>query len=309
MLIWTLVKKELRLLLRDRRAAFLLLVMPVLFIFILGLLLGEGFGQKPDDHSRIMIVDLDRGKGQVRGQSWAEVVREDLRVTGNLRIEKLETREEAEQLIRDHRRAAVLIFDPKFSDRINRCSFLADGINPFYGDGVNLEEIDAVLLKDETQHPGQAAILESVSQKSLVQVILPFMISRAFSKLSEREFIDQLGENVRLPVPETVTIPEQRRILFRLAGVKLDDEGRVRFADLLGLAGIELKLDEKSHAKLNDLLELAAQKDGKKMDTYRDKVGEGVKTSLAQQFKNYDLTGMTWDKLTKSKEPRQHAPA
>src|SRR5712671_3462704 len=59
--IWTLSKKELRLLLRDPRAAVILLGMPFLFILILGLLLGEGFGQKPDDRLRVSLVDLDRG--------------------------------------------------------------------------------------------------------------------------------------------------------------------------------------------------------------------------------------------------------
>ena len=36
--VWTLVKKELRLLLRDRLAAVLLVGMPLLFILVLGLL-------------------------------------------------------------------------------------------------------------------------------------------------------------------------------------------------------------------------------------------------------------------------------
>src|SRR5262245_59334282 len=60
-MIWTLAKKELRLLLRDPKAAVILLVMPFLFILVLGVSLGEGFGQKPDDRLRISIVELDRG--------------------------------------------------------------------------------------------------------------------------------------------------------------------------------------------------------------------------------------------------------
>src|SRR5262245_43812207 len=35
--------------------------MPLLFVLLLGLLLGEGFGQKPDDRLRVSIVDLDEG--------------------------------------------------------------------------------------------------------------------------------------------------------------------------------------------------------------------------------------------------------
>src|SRR5262245_51034917 len=61
MIIWTLAKKEFRLLLRDRLSAAILLGMPLLFILILGLLLGEGFGQKPDDRLRVSVVDLDAG--------------------------------------------------------------------------------------------------------------------------------------------------------------------------------------------------------------------------------------------------------
>src|SRR5438094_1932502 len=59
--IWTIAKKEARLLLRDPRAGFILLAMPVLFILVLGLSLGEGFGQKPDERLRVSLVDLDRG--------------------------------------------------------------------------------------------------------------------------------------------------------------------------------------------------------------------------------------------------------
>ena len=53
MTIWTIAKKETRLLLRDPRAGFILLAMPFLFIFVLGLSLGEGFGQKPDERISI----------------------------------------------------------------------------------------------------------------------------------------------------------------------------------------------------------------------------------------------------------------
>src|SRR5262245_31472736 len=73
MAIWTLAKKELRLLVRDRRALIILLAMPFIFILILGLSLGEGFGQKPDDRLRVSLVDLDRGDQSValrEGLAW-----------------------------------------------------------------------------------------------------------------------------------------------------------------------------------------------------------------------------------------------
>ena len=56
-----LVQKEFRLLVRDRLSAILLIVMPLVFILLLGLLLGEGFGQKPDNRLRISLVSEDLG--------------------------------------------------------------------------------------------------------------------------------------------------------------------------------------------------------------------------------------------------------
>jgi len=61
MLVWTLAKKELRMLLRDPRAMVVLLAMPLIFILVLGISLGDSFGQKPDDRLRISILDLDEG--------------------------------------------------------------------------------------------------------------------------------------------------------------------------------------------------------------------------------------------------------
>ena len=57
MVTWTVAKKEFRLLMRDRLSAGILLGMPLFFILVLGLLLGEGFGQKTDDRLRVSLVN------------------------------------------------------------------------------------------------------------------------------------------------------------------------------------------------------------------------------------------------------------
>src|SRR5262249_11455358 len=124
----------------------------------------------------------------------------------------------------------VLIFKPAFSGKVNQCSFLADGINPFHRDGVFLGKIDAELLKDDRQ-PGQSAIIDQVSQVTLLRVILPYMIGEAFEKLSRQEFIDLLGMKVYLPIPK-------------------------QFQSVLGLLPIKLQLVD-GKANLNDLLRLA----------------------------------------------------
>src|SRR5947199_2966223 len=160
--IWTLAIKDLRLLIRDTRAAVILLAMPLVFILVLGLALGNTFGQRPDDRLRVCFVDLDAGlpnypPKSYPGRPWSQVVLDDLGNTAGIRVEKIDDRATAERLVRRGERSAVLVFGPDFSRRVQRCSFLDDrflkepGVNPFYRDGVNLAELDAGLLTDPAQ--------------------------------------------------------------------------------------------------------------------------------------------------------------
>jgi ABC-type multidrug transport system permease subunit len=276
--IWTLARKECALLLRDRLATLILLVMPLLFILVLGFLVGDDFGQQ--SKLRISLVTLDSGKGPTPdlrpapGVAWADVVRRDLEETGGIQVEMLSSPEEAQELVEFHKRAAVVVFNEKFSDRVDNCSFLADGINPFFRDGVKLPEVQIDLLKDAKQ-PGSSAIVEQVVQVSMLRVLMPWMISKAFKKLSQEQFIKLLGDKVRLPVPAGAAL------LFLSKGITLQ-EGK---------------------ASLNQALEVAA-KDAATLTEYRQKVGLGVQEALREQFSKYDLTGSTWETLTKAQGQR-----
>ena len=275
--MWVLARKELKLLVRDWRAAILLLVMPLLFIFVLGLLLGEGFGQKRDDLLRVSIVDLDSGLKDgaklIGGKSWFDVVKRDLAETGGIKIEMINSADEARDLVRNHKRAAVLIFHPGFSAKMAQCSFLVDGLNPFHRDGVHLNLIDVEIERDDKQ-PGQAAMIEQLAQVTLLRVILPWMIGRAFERLSEEKFIDLLCNEVYLPVP----------LQFRLV-VKTDKEGK---------------------ASLQELLKVAYGNKPDVMSDYKQRVGKRVQSSLQTQFEKYNLLAKTWAALTKSREEAAH---
>lgn len=205
---WTLAWKDLKLLLRDRRAAMLLLAMPLVFIVVLGMALGESFGQKPDDRLRVSVVDLDEGSESSRpgifpGERWSQVVQRDLAQTAGVRVELIPDRAEAERLVRAGQRSAVLIFGPEFSRRVDRCSFLSEKflpkgfqpINPFFRDGVKLAELGAEVIRDPTQETA-ASIIEQVAQVTMLRVVMPWMIGRAFEKVGDPEFMDQLGQVV-----------------------------------------------------------------------------------------------------------------
>ncbi len=192
MLVWTLATKDLRLLMRDPRAIVVLLAMPLIFILVLGVSLGEGFGQKPDDRLRISIVDEDAGYVDTEAATpsgerlqWSKIVERDLAQTAGIRVEVIESRAEAERLVAQGKRAAVLVFGPKFSERVTRSSFMPGGVNPLFRDGVDLGQLDAHLLRDPTQLTA-SSIIEQVGQVTMLRVVIPWMIGRAFEKIGER---------------------------------------------------------------------------------------------------------------------------
>lgn len=189
MLVWILARKDLRLLLRDPRAVVVLLAMPLIFILVLGMSLGEGFGQKPDDRLRISVVDLDvpyvDPDGEETPLEWSKIVQRDLAQTAGIRVEVIPTLEEAEELVRGGKRAAVLVFGPQFSQQVTNSSFLGGGVNPLFRDGVDFEELDARFLIDDTQLTA-ASIIEQVGQGTMLRVVLPWMIGRAFEKIGNQ---------------------------------------------------------------------------------------------------------------------------
>jgi len=194
--VWTLAIKDLRLLARDTRAAVIMLAMPLVFILVLGLALGESFGQHPDDRLRVSVVVLDAGlpaypPKTFPGRPWSQVVLDDLGTTSGIRVELVPDRDTAQRLVRRSERAAVVVFGPEFSRRVQQCSFLADrfltepGVNPFYRDGVNLVELDVEFLTDPTQKTA-ASIIEQVAQGTMLRVVLPWMIGRAFDEVARQ---------------------------------------------------------------------------------------------------------------------------
>lgn len=181
---------------------------------------------------------LDRPATVREGESWAETVLHDLRGTADISVEVIATRAEAETLVRTSKRPAVLVLGKNFSKRVARCSFLSpgwkdglgvltaypmpgdpvaiaarglfderqtalplyllDGINPFHREGMNYSSLDVELLRDPTQQTS-ARIIDQVAQVSLMRVVMPWMIGRAFEKISDPQFLDLLGGEKNLP--------------------------------------------------------------------------------------------------------------
>jgi ABC-type Na+ efflux pump permease subunit len=330
MVIWALARKDLRLLVRDARAMIILLAMPLIFILVLGVSLGEGFGKKAEDKLRVSVLVLDEGlprpfdlpamtregigwlavqpalmagptqllAGASLAQAnhpawfphepWSELLLRDLNETASIKVELVDSYEQARELTRSGRRAAVLVLGKAFSKRVERCSFLTggwrealtvaaaarpgdpvalalaglaqetqtayplyllDGINPFFRDGVNLDVLDVRVEKDETQQTA-AAIIDQVAQGSLLRVIMPWMIGRAFEKIGDPDFLAMLSREEQMPAP-------------------------VKF--FLGLKGAGAEQQKRQ-------------------------LSASLQSSLQNLFPRYNLTAKTWAALTKERE-------
>jgi ABC-type multidrug transport system permease subunit len=328
--ILTLALKDLRLLLRDARSAVILLVTPLLLILVLGLALGEGFGEKPDERLRISVVNLDRGlptKQPFPEKPWSEVVIDDLSATPDIRVEMISDRAAAEKLVARGSRPAVLIFEPDFSDRMNRCSFLSKGnpppINPLGRDGVRMEELGLTFIADKTQ-PVSAAVIDQVTQVTLLRVVIPWMIGRAFERVGDESFMAMVAErlNAVKPIPPEVLQELDPVVQKLLAVLTTDPEFQAIVATeflkkdagkALGDAAVIQRRTPEFQRAVHKAFESKAlmQRVGKEIafgevltPAVRQEVGPRVQEGVADLFSNYNFHAKTWAELVKS-DPRQ----
>lgn len=219
----TIAAKDLRLLLRDPRSAVILVVMPLVLILVLGVALGEVFGRKPDNTLRVSVVVEDNGlpsdpARKYPQKPWSEVVVDDLADTGDIRVERITTRSEAQRLVDRGDRAAVVVFGPEFSERAHRCSFVGDEfkvapINPLHRYGVNTDRLDVIFLMNRNQPVG-AAVIQQVTQVSLVRVVIPWMIGQAFDLIGGPKFMDKFFEIVpEFLLPAALRTPQGKQLM------------------------------------------------------------------------------------------------
>lgn len=318
--IWTLARKDLRQLQRDYRSAVILLVMPIIFVAVLSLAVGRGFGQKNDDRLSISIVNLDSGKTTIQrefpGKPWSQVVIDDLAGTADIRIELIPTLQEAEQLIRNSDRAAILVFHDDFSEKMDRASFLTNAIpeplNPLYRDGINPEEVGLKILKDPTQLAA-ASIIEQVAQVTLFRVVIPWMIGKAFERVGDAEFMELMAKRFQKvkPVP-TPALKELDPVMNKMLAKMFADP---QFAKLMEkeLGTIPAMTFKPMTPKFQTMLKKVFQDDaflsrmgsdislGDMMTpAIRQEIGPKVQDEIQEIFSNYNFRAKTWAGLTKN---------
>jgi ABC-2 type transport system permease protein len=117
--IWPITRKDLVLLSRDRRALTVLLVMPLIFIAILGFSTGQLLGWR-SENELLKLAVVNRDHGPVAAQ-----LVEALKRHAGIDVELVADRHVAEDLVHDGDRSAAVIIGPGFQRRVESLS-LAD---------------------------------------------------------------------------------------------------------------------------------------------------------------------------------------
>ena len=251
---------------------------------------------------------------------------DDLSATRDIRLELISDRAEAERLVARGSRAAVLIFEPDFSDRMNRTSFLTHDtpppINPLGRDGVRMNDLGLTLVVDKTQ-PVSAAVIEQVTQVTLLRVVIPWMIGRAFERVGDDAFMAMVAERLMgvKPVPVQVLQELDPVVQKMLAALTTDTEfqlivlqefGKTKGSDFLKAtqdAGVIAKRTPEFQRAVKTAFQnpkLMARV-GKEIafgevltPAVRKEVGPRVQDGVADLFSNYNFKAKTWADLVKS---------
>ncbi|MDZ4688160.1 MAG: ABC transporter permease, partial [Planctomycetaceae bacterium] len=110
---WDITCKDLKLLLRDRRALVLLLLLPLLFIAILGMSTGQ-FLTKNDQPQRYRIAVVDEAKSELSIRTVANLKKHD-----QLTLEDYPTRPAADEAIKKQNASALLVIGPNYETKVD----------------------------------------------------------------------------------------------------------------------------------------------------------------------------------------------
>lgn len=320
MVIATLARKDLRLLVRDPRALIILLAMPLIFIVVLGVSLGDGFGQKPADRLRVSVLVLDEGPprmfdrpaivreglGVVGGMaaspwaaagfaranhdkwfprdSWADRVMDDLRQTAGIRVELIKDEEEARMLVRTGKRAAVLILGKNFSRRVSRCSFLSPGWKEGLTAASAFPRPDPIAL-------AFSAFLDE-RQDALPMYLFdglnPFYREGVdLSKLDVEVIRDPTQQTAAAIIDQVAQGSLTRVIMPWMIGRAFEKIRDPKFLALLG--------EQDLPVYIQTFLKVFPEKE-------KTALSNGLENALKNLFSRYDLTAKTWAGLTKTIE-------
>lgn len=110
--VWTITRKDLQLLARDKRALVLLVLLPLLFITVIGMSTGQFLTRDEKPHQlRVAVVDLDQSELSNKAIS-------NLRAHDQLAVEAFPSSEAAQEALQRGQVSAVVVLGPQMNERV-----------------------------------------------------------------------------------------------------------------------------------------------------------------------------------------------
>lgn len=168
--LWEMVRKDLLILLRDRRTFVLLLVMPMVFIAVLGFTTGQLLTGRSREILRLVLVDQDRGP-------LAQRLAADLRRDTRIELLEAESVHAAEARVHRGDATAAVVIGPAFSSRAAQVT-LIDLIDlPDRRLAGGLSSLDIAILSRATLPLTRAAVAQMVFSRAS-RVLVRDVVSR-----------------------------------------------------------------------------------------------------------------------------------
>ena len=193
---WHITLKDLLLLSRDKRALVLLLVLPLMFISIVGMSTGQLL-TRDENSERFKIVVVDLNNSETSRDLVTELAKKP-----ELLIRSVPSKESADDLVRSGDASLILVVGPKFEELVEEIR-VSDIFNS--KDGPAAAGLAALDLEVVTK-PNSAGIgrlLEGVVRSQVIGFIAPIAarknpVTRAWVRSRE---IDEVGSSSASVVP------------------------------------------------------------------------------------------------------------
>jgi ABC-2 type transport system permease protein len=192
---WTITCKDLKLLFRDLRAFALLLLLPMLFIAIIGMSTGQFLtGSDEPAGSRIAVVDLDQS------HISAKAIRQ-LKSHTELSVEMYPARESAQVLLKKGDVVAAIVFGDQMQERVDELT-MYDVFGKTEGLADGLNSLDVAV--DVGEKVTDADLLRYFLFGELYQTIVPEVARR--THLINRFVPDEIDPEVETEAPATAPV-------------------------------------------------------------------------------------------------------
>src|SRR6516164_3594618 len=112
--LWKISRKDMRILIRDRRTLFSLVALPLLFITILGLSAGQLFSES-DEAKKIRVGVVNQDVSELSAKLITEVLKVDA-----LNVTELEDPEKGKDLLADGKIEVLAIIGPRFHELVGQ---------------------------------------------------------------------------------------------------------------------------------------------------------------------------------------------